>query len=226
MEEKVSPEVTINDINKIETILFWITNNVQLKIGVNTYTSTKKNRTSYYKEIQYFNNNVQKDLINVQLTPDVYIAISQLKEVNGFKADIKLNFQMTMFLKQALETLFNLLNSKYHEFYGKVGESYMVKKKIRQIEIQTMFGGYILLSPDIVEFPNDKYTGGVRIVLSDVNNSIVVPLSTIQTMYQILGNIDFFSYGLQMLNLACQPEFGNNRIKVGEKKGNGGYFHK
>ena len=95
MEEKVVPEITINDINKIETLLFWITNNVQLKIGVNTYTSTKKNRTSYYKEIQYFNNTVQKDLINVQLTPDVYIGISQIKEVNGFKADIKLNFQMT-----------------------------------------------------------------------------------------------------------------------------------
>ena len=226
MEENVVPEITINDINKIETLLFWITNNVQLKIGVNTYTSTKKNRTSYYKEIQYFNNTVQKDLINVQLTPDVYIGISQIKEVNGFKADIKLNFQMTMFLKQALETIFNLLNSKYDEFYGKVGESYIVKKKIRQIEISTMFGGFILLSPDIVEFPNGECTGGVRMVLSDVNNSIVVPLSTIQTMYQILGNIDFFSYGLQMLNLVYQPEFGSNRIKVGEKKGNGGYFHK
>ena len=227
MDDKTIPDLTINDINKIEYNLLWITNNVQMRIGVNTYNYSKKsNRSSYYKEIRYYNSSQQKDVINVQLNPETYISIDQLTSKNGYKADIRLNFQMSMYLKDALETLYNLLNSKYDEFYGKVDNRYIIKKKIRQIEVQTMFGGYILLSPDIVEFPNGECTGGVRIVLSDVNNSIVVPLSTIQTMYQILGSIDFFSYGLQMLQLVCRPAFGSNGFTFNEKKSTGGYFHK
>ena len=230
MEEEVQELTAFNDVNKIEYVLLWLTNNVQLRIGVNTYTITKKfGRTSYYKEIQYFNNQYQRDVVNVQMNPETYLSINQLTDKNGYKADIKMNFQMAMTLRTSLETLYNVLNERYNEFYAKVDDDkYIVTKRINPLEINTMFGQKILLYPDIVEFSNGEFTGGVRIVLGDPNNSIVVPLSTIQTMYECIASLDFFSYGLHLLQLACQPQFGSNRIIVGEKKQSAGgrYFHK
>ena len=226
MDEQMKNDLTPNDINKIEYTLLWITNNVQMRIGVNTYTHSKKERSSYYREVKYYNNTQQKDAINILLSPEPYLSITQLSAKNGYKADIKLNFQMAMVFKNSLQSLYNLLYNKYDEFYCKVGDKYLVKKKMKNIEINTMFGGYILLGPDIVEFSNGTHTGGVRIFLGDVNNSIVVPLNIIEVMYQTIESIDFFSYALQLLQLTCRPEFGSNRFTVGEKKGNNNYFHK
>jgi hypothetical protein len=227
--EETTQELTpLNNINKIEYTLLWLTNNVQLRIGVHPYNVSKKHgRSSYYREVQYFNKQFQQDFVNVQLSPETYLALCQISEKNGYKADIKMNFQMAMTFRTSLETLYNVLNAKYNEFYAKVDDEHCaVIKRITPLEMKTMYGAPLILYPDIVNYENGS-TGGVRIVMGDPNNSIVVPLDTIQSMYQCIASIDFFSYGLQMVQLACQPKFGDNRYVMDDKKPRRkSYFHK
>jgi hypothetical protein len=228
VEETTQELAPLNNINKIEYTLLWLTNNVQLRIGVHPYNVSKKHgRSSYYREVQYFNKQFQQDFVNVQLSPETYLALCQISEKNGYKADIKMNFQMAMTFRTSLETLYNVLNAKYNEFYAKVDDEHCaVIKRITPLEMKTMYGAPLILYPDIVNYENGS-TGVVRIVMGDPNNSIVVPLDTIQSMYQCIASIDFFSYGLQMVQLACQPKFGDNRYVMDDKKPRRkSYFHK
>ena len=226
MEENLSAPVEWQDYESVSMDITWFDNNTKVMVKQKLYNNKKgaNSRSLYHSELKYTNPNTGNAGINVNITLNTVCIIKQFREVNGYKADIHMKSVHLYKLYSAIESMYNLISENYDKMFGKNENSIVLLKKLKPIQVDCLFGSFILVEPAVI--PGDNPTGGIRICLDSVENTILMDLDKALEMIVELKNIRLHELGLQLVREMESRATGCNRLDMKrDSKPRGGYFH-
>nr|DAE82596.1 MAG TPA: hypothetical protein [Caudoviricetes sp.] len=213
-------DVEFDDINKISSTIIWLDINTIVRINANMWNTSKRyGRSSYHKEIRYYNEKVEKQLVNINLDIDSYMTIENLKpnEKTHEKAFIKLRTADLYLFRNALISMYTLLEKDYSSIF-KIKGGKPVVQNIKPVEVNcsNIVGTYMVLTPDVIESKDGKVKGGIRINLSSTTNFVLMDMTKLLELKEILNTINLPMYGQMLINYVGRPKLGYNLIQVGD----------
>lgn len=211
-------EVEFDDIAKISSVLMWLDKRTQLSIMTTLWNnSKKKGRTSYHKEVRYYNESAGKQVVNITLEFKTYVIISQINSgENGEKCYLSMGIPEVYMLINALDSMYNILSTQYKSIFKSKNGSPFIDKKIKPVEINlsSVSNSYLVLTPDFITYRNGESAGGLRINLSSSTNYVILNLRDLIDIKEKLKT-DIPLHGQAMVNYIGRPEFGYNMYQVG-----------
>ena len=219
-------DIEFDDINKISSTIMWLDTNTVVKINANMWNTSKRyGRSSYHKEIRYYNDKADKQLVNINLDIDSYMTIENLKpnEKTHEKAFIKLRTADLYLFRNAVISTYALLEKDYNSIF-KIKDGKPIVQNIKPIEVNcsNIMGTYMVLTPDIVETKDGKVKGGVRLNLSSTTNYALLDMNRLVELRELLNTINLPMYGQMLINYVGRPKLGYNLIQVGDAGGGEG----
>jgi len=208
----MKPLIDHSKYNKITDDIYLLGANAILRMNV-TLSYTKDNeRISYHREVEYFDQSTNSDIINIRRSFDYYISIENIKSVNGYNKEfIRIGMPEIMLLRNALNNTAKFFtDKKYENLFGYIKETLTITKKVQPIEISNLpMGRYLVFEPTIVTY-NDISNPGIRMYLSDSNNFTEMNVSRFMGFVQLINDINILTCAQIMINYLERPEFGTN----------------
>ena len=214
--------VTFDDINKISTNIMWLSSNTILRVTANLWSVSKKyGRSSYHRETRFYYDKAGKQVVNINLDIDVFATIEQLKpNERSEKCYIRLNTTDLYYFRNAIESMFQILNSDYNSIFGMKNGHARVQKKMTPIEVKcSCLNSYLVIQPDIIENHNgDEHSskGGIRINLSSPTNYVLLDMNGLITLKETLAHLSLPMYGQALINYLGAPKLGEHMYQVGD----------
>lgn len=219
-------DITFDDVNKISTNIMWLSSNTILRVTANLWNiSKKRGRSSYHRETRFYYDKAGKQVVNINLDIDVFVTIEQLKpNERSEKCYIRLNTTDIFYFKNAVESMFQVLNNDYKSIFGMKNGRARIQKKMTPIEIKcSSFNSYLVIQPDIIENRNGderSSKGGIRINLSSPTNYVLLDMNGVITLKETLAHLSLPQYGQMLINYLGAPKLGEHMYQVGDA-GNG-----
>ena len=174
--------------------------------------SEKYGRSYYHSEVQYYDENTGKKLINIKRRFDCYISFEQSHAENGIKAFTMIRVEDIRTVRKVvadMETYMVTNMGKIYK-YDKNG-NILIKKVQKPVELSGLpLNGYLLLTPDVVETFNGTTVAALRINMSDPNASVLIPLKKLSGLIENLNNVNMFLYAQNASCYVGRPLFGTN----------------
>ena len=218
--------VTFDDINKISTNVMWLSSNTILRVTANLWSiSKKRGRSSYHRETRFYYDKAGKQVVNINLDIDVFATIEQLKpNERSEKCYIRLNTTDLYYFRNAIESMFQILNNDYNSIFGMKHGHARIQKKMTPIEVKCSYlNSYLVIQPDIIENRNgDEHSskGGIRINLSSPTNYVLLDMNGVITLKETLAHLSLPLYGQALINYLGAPKLGEHMYQIGDA-GNG-----
>lgn len=212
-------DIEFDDIGKISSVIMWLPQMTQVEIVSSLWnTSKKRGRTSYHKEVRYFNEAANKQLVNITLEFDTYVVINQIRPTStGEKVFLMLHIPEIFILVNALDTMYSMITKDFNKIFQRKNGRAFIGKKLAPIEItlSKISNSYLILSPDIIEERNGDFVGGIRINLSSSTNYVIINMRQVIELKEKLKT-DVLVHGQAMINYIGRPEFGYNLYQIGD----------
>ena len=213
----------LSDVQKITSVIMWLSYNFVLKINVNLYSNFGNQRRYYHKEVCYFNSKADANVVNINLTTDAFLTIEQIKSANHLKASVMIRQQDLYSLSKAIKLLFRNLHSHARDMYylTEDGKLHIHSNMEQSFSITDLpMGQFLEFSYDIMSNSlNNKEEPCVKINISNIAD-VRMNERRLSELYTVLSTINIPMYAQSLLNYIGRPELGTNMYTM-EGNGNG-----
>lgn len=194
---------------KITDDIMIIANRVILKmnVGLSYYTSENK-RINFHREVEYYSQKANKNLINIKRNFDYYLSIE-----HTIKKDyIRIGISDIIKLRYALDEAYKFfIDIKYQNIYAKSnGELIMLQHPDPIIITGLSMDKYLQFEPCIFTNFRGEAERGLRMFLSSNESYCDISINRLEAFKYIIDSINLFECAQNMLNYIERPEYGYN----------------
>lgn len=194
---------------KITDDIMIIANRVVLRmnVGLSYYTSDNR-RFNLHREIEYYSQKANKNLINIKRNYDYYLTIEHIDN----KDYIRIGLNDILKLRYALDEAYKFfIDPKYKNLYVKKDGELILYMQPEPIVITNLsMDKYLQFEPCIyVDFRGESQRG-LRMYLSSSTSYCDISLNRLEAFKYIIDSINLFESAQLMINYIQRPEFGTN----------------
>ena len=204
-------ELKFENYNKIEDTMIFLGKNTVLKMNLNLYQKSEKmGRSSYHKEIMYFNETIGEKVVNIKRSFDFFMSIENLKPVNGEKQFIMIRQEDIWLFRKVLHKVHEFFSENFAEIFTKRGKSVNIDPNIKPIEYNGLpMNKYLIFTPDVTETISGQTIGCIRMNLSSPTNYVLMSLNKLSGLLESINNADMYLYAQNMSTYMGRPIFGS-----------------
>lgn len=210
-----------NKYEKITDDIMIIANKVLLRMNVSLsfYNNTNNKRNVYHREIEYFSNKTNSNLINIKRNFDYYLTIENISIEN--RDYIRIGLTDIMKLRCALDQAYKFFSDpKYDNLYVKINGELHLYKQVDPILITGLsMDKYLRFEPCVYEDFRGELQMGLRMYLSSSTSYCDISLNRLDAFIYIINTINLFESAQLMLNYFERPEFGYNLFHFNTEPG-------
>ena len=231
LEVTTKKQLGYDNIQKVSYQIYWLDYSTTIKLNAEFSTNSKKYGVMHaHREVIYYSDKQQKDLLNINLAPATYLTL-ECKQPN---ITCRLNEMGIYYLSKAMESWYVELNKNFDDWYvAEKDGTVHLRQNPKRSQIECIFGQQLIVAPNIVRKPNQNPTGGLEITMNEEDkfHSINLELHEALNLALVLKNVNLYTYGMQAMLYAGRPDFGTNSFNINEdhssrNKGGGGNFFK
>lgn len=180
---------------------------LRMNVGLSHYLQDNK-RINFHREVEYYSQKANKNLINIKRNFDYYLTIEHLDT----KDYIRIGLSDIIKLRYALDVAYKFFyDPKYKNIYGlKDGELIIYKKPEPIIITDLSMGKYLQFEPCIYMNFRGEAEQGLRMFLSSTSSYCDISINKLEAFKYVMDTINLFESGQLMLNYIQRPEFGTN----------------
>lgn len=194
---------------KISDDIMIIANRIILRmnVGLSYYTNDNK-RINFHREIEYYSQKANKNLINIKRNFDYYLTIEHT--IN--KDYIRIGINDIIKLRYALHEAYKFFTSKeYKDLYAKNnGELMMLQHPDPIIITDLPMDKYLQFEPSIFVNFRGESERGLRMFLSSTESYCDISINRLEGLIYIIDTIDLFQCAQNMINYIERPDYGTN----------------
>lgn len=200
-----------SDYEKITDDILLLGNRVILRMNVSlsSYLQEKNNkRISFHREIEYYSNKNNSNLINIKRNFDYYMTI----EHTITKDYIRISITDILKLRHALDISYNFfIDKKYENMYAmNDGEIIMMHHPEPVIITGLSMGKYLKFEPIVFLNFRGETERGLRMYLSSESSYCDISINKLEAFKYIMDTINIFECAQNMLNYIQRPDYGYN----------------
>lgn len=202
----------MKDRNKYEKItddIMMISNRVMLKMNVAlSYYSSENKRSNFHREVEYFSQKANQNLVNIKRNFDYYLSIENIKTKDYVRIGI---IDITK-LQYALNEVYKFFTDpKYQNLYVKKDGEYILYMNVEPIIITELsMDKYLQFEPCVFMNFRGETERGVRMYLSSKESYCDISIHRLEAFIYTINNINLFQSAQLMLNYFERPELGYN----------------
>lgn len=194
---------------KISDNIMIIANRVILKMNVGlSYYINENKRINFHREVEYYSQKANKNLINIKRQFDYYLSIEHT-ETKDF---IRIGITDIIKLRYALDEAYKFFTDpKYSNIYAKKdGELIMLSRPSPIIISGLSMDKYLQFEPSIFVNFRGESERGLRMFLSSSNTYCDISINRLEGFKYIIDSINLFEAAQNMINYIERPECGYN----------------
>lgn len=194
---------------KITDDIMIIANRVVLRmnVGLSYYIKDNK-RINFHREVEYYSQKANKNLINIKRHFDYYLSIEHT--IN--KDFIRIGLSDIVKLRYALDEAYKFFTDpKYTNIYAKKDGEIILYKKVDPIIITNLtMDKYLQFEPCVYIDMRGETQRGLRMFLSSSSSYCDISIRNLEAFKYVIDSINLFESAQQMLNYIERPDFGSN----------------
>ncbi len=194
---------------KISDNIMIIANRVILKMNVGlSYYINENKRINFHREVEYYSQKANKNLINIKRQFDYYLSIEHT-ETKDF---IRIGITDIIKLRYALDEAYKFFTDpRYSNIYAKKdGELIMLSRPSPIIISGLSMDKYLQFEPCIFVNFRGESERGLRMFLSSSNTYCDISINRLEGFKYIIDSINLFEAAQNMINYIERPERGYN----------------
>ena len=195
---------------KISDDIMIIANRVVLRMNVNLsyYTQENNKRINFHREVEYYSQKANKNLINIKRNFDYYLTIEHI--IN--KDYIRIGISDILKLRYALDEAYKFfIDTKYKNLFVKHnGELRMYMRPDPIIITDLSMDKYLQFEPCIYTNFRGEAERGLRMYLSSKDSYCDISINRLEAFKYIIDTINLYESAQLMINYIERPEFGTN----------------
>lgn len=200
------------DYSKYEKItddIMIIANRVILRMNVGlSYYNQENKRYNFHREVEYYSQKANKNLINIKRNFDYYLTIEHV--IN--KDYIRIGLRDILKLRYALDESYKFFtDSRYRNLYAKKdGELILYIKPDPIIITDLSMDKYLQFEPIVYTDFRGEAQRGLRMYLSSKESYCDISINNLEAFKYIIDTINLYESAQLMLNYIERPTFGTN----------------
>ena len=208
-------EIDYLDYEKAVDDLFYIDSNTVLRFNVILNRKDKEGkRIGFHSEVKYpsakYNN---KSIINIRRKLDYFLSIENFKPspITGEKEFIMIGVKDILALRIQLNNVYKWFSSEqFKNLYAIKDNKLIILGGVEPIIVDGLpMGKFLQIEPIVYEYDN-KYSMGVRISLSSMNNYCDINIDSFMGLKYLIDSINMYESAQLLLNYVGRPAYGTN----------------
>ena len=197
---------------KITDDIMIIANKVLLRMNVGLSSYINDNRINYHKEVEYYSQKTNSNLINIKRHFDYYLSIEHI--VN--KDYIRIGLSDIIKLQHALNEAYKFFTDRaYQNLYVKHDGELLIYMKVDPIVITGLsMDKFLAFEPSVLVNYRGEQERALRMYLSSNNVYCDMTINKLEAFIYIINSINLFESAQLMLNYFQRPEFGYKLYSV------------
>ena len=200
------------DYSKYEKItddIMIIANKVVLKMNVGlSYYTTENKRINFHREVEYYSQKANKNLINIKRNFDYYLTIEHIINKDYIRIGINDIIKLRYALREAYKFFTDM---RYKDLYAKSnGELIMMTHPDPIIITDLPMDKYLQFEPSIFTNFRGESERGLRMFLSSTESYCDISINRLEGFIYIIESINLFECAQNMINYIERPEYGTN----------------
>lgn len=193
---------------KITDDIMIIANRVVLRMNVSlSYYNQENKRYNFHREVEYYSQKANKNLINIKRNFDYYLTIEHT--IN--KDYIRIGLRDILKLRYALDESYKFfIDQKYKNLYAKKDGELILYMKIDPIIITVSMDKYLRFEPCVYTDFRGEAQRGLRMFLSSTQSYCDISISNLEAFKYIIDTINLYESAQLMINYIERPDFGTN----------------
>lgn len=195
---------------KITDDIMVIANRVLLRMNVAlAFYNNEKKRTTFHREVEYFSDKTNSNLINIKRNFDYYLSIEHVIT----KDYIRIGLSEIMKLRHALDKAYEFFtHPKYANLYVKQDGELILYMNPEPIIITGLpQDKYLRFEPCVYLDFRGETQMGLRMYLSSESSYCDISINRLDAFMYIINTINLFESAQLMLNYFQRPELGYNK---------------
>lgn len=200
---------SIYDVEKLTDDVMMIANRVILRMNVSiSYYTNDNKRLYYHREVEYYSNKANQNLINIKRHFDYYLSIEHIQT----KDFIRIGPSEMFKLQDALEHSYEFFtNPKYKNLYAKKDNDLIMYNRVDPITIIGLpMDKYLQFEPCIFTNFRGEPERGLRMYLSSQTSYCDISIRSLEGFLYTIKNFNLFQAGQNMINYIPKPDLGTN----------------
>lgn len=200
------------DYSKYEKItddIMIIANKVVLRMNVGlSYYTTENKRINFHREVEYYSQKANKNLINIKRNFDYYLTIENIVTRDYIRIGINDIIKLRYALREAYKFFTDM---KYKDLYVKSnGDLIMMSHPDPIIITDLPMDKYLQFEPSIYTNFRGEPERGLRMFLSSTESYCDISINRLEGFIYIIESINLFECAQNMINYIERPEYGTN----------------
>lgn len=194
---------------KITDDIMIIANKVILRMNVAlSHYNTENKRFTFHREVQYFSQKTNSNLVNIKRNFDYYLTIEHIINKDYIRIGITDIFKLQHALNEAYKFF---IDSKYENLYVKKDGELILYMNVDPVIITGLsMDKYLKFEPCIyVDFRGESQMG-LRMYLSSESSYCDISINRLEAFIYTINNINLFQSAQLMINYFEKPELGYN----------------
>ena len=193
---------------KITDDIMIIANRVVLRMNVSlSYYNQENKRYNFHREVEYYSQKANKNLINIKRNFDYYLTIEHT--IN--KDYIRIGLRDILKLRYALDESYKFfIDQKYKNLYAKKDGELILYMKTDPIIITVSMDKYLRFEPCVYTDFRGEAQRGLRMFLSSTQSYCDISISNLEAFKYIIDTINLYESAQLMINYIERPDFGTN----------------
>lgn len=193
---------------KITDDIMIIANRVVLRMNVSlSYYNQENKRYNFHREVEYYSQKANKNLINIKRNFDYYLTIEHT--IN--KDYIRIGLRDILKLRYALDESYKFfIDPKYKNLYAKKDGELILYMKTDPIIITVSMDKYLRFEPCVYTDFRGEAQRGLRMFLSSTQSYCDISISNLEAFKYIIDTINLYESAQLMINYIERPDFGTN----------------
>ena len=180
---------------------------LRMNISLSYYTSENK-RINFHREIEYYSQKANMNLINIKRNFDYYLSIEHVINKDFIRIGVPEMIKLQYALHEAYKFFTDL---KYSNLYVKTEEDLILYMHPDPIVINGLpQDKFLQFEPCVyTDFRGDPQRG-LRMYLSSMESYCDISINRLEGFIYIIDNINLFQSAQTMLNYIERPDIGTN----------------
>lgn len=194
---------------KITDDIMIIANRVVLRMNVSlSYYNQESKRYNFHREVEYYSQKANKNLINIKRNFDYYLSIEHIIT----KDYIRIGIRDILKLRYALDEAYKFFTDpRYKNLYAKKdGELILYMKPDPIIITDLSMDKYLQFEPCIYTDFRGEAQRGLRMFLSSTESYCDISINNLEAFKYIIDTINLYESAQLMINYIERPDFGTN----------------
>lgn len=198
-----------NDIEKITDDIMIIANRVMLRMNVvAAYYNNDNKRYGFHREVEFYSQKVNKNLINIKRHFDYYLSIEHTQTKDFIRIGVTEIYKLQYALEEAYKFF---IDPKYSNLYVKKDGEMIIYMKVNPIIIDGLpLDKYLQFEPIVYTNFRGEPERGLRMYLSSQESYCDISLRNLEGFLYTIKNINLYQAGLALINYVGRPELGTN----------------